>query len=271
MGKLRWGILSAGRNARRSAGGSESSEQDARANEADRGDQAERKLANDVSARVARLDLPEEPSVGSPSSAGDRAALASEGSWLSQGIFQSILIIISILIALAFDEWREEAEEGELVNRAIYSFEQEIRHNNDSIGEVIPFHNALFEILWRNRSEGKITEISQVNDIVQGFQTARLEHTAWDTAVATGALAKMDYELVNALSLTYSLQQRYLEEHEARVLALESVRVQPADVATLTNQAVKRVQKVIEASSELKAVYDEALELIGPMAAPPDG
>ena len=196
--------------------------------------------------------------------------MASDTSWISQGVFQSVLIIMSILIALAFDEWREEAEEDELVERAIYSFEQEIRSNSGRIGAVIPFHNALYEILARNQSEGDITEVSQLDDIVQGFQTVWLEHTAWDTAVATGALARMDYGLVNALSLTYSLQERYLEEYEAGVLALEGrVLFMDTGVDSLTNQTLKRVQKVIEASSELNAVYEQAIELIGPLVVVP--
>jgi len=196
--------------------------------------------------------------------------MASESSWISQGVFQSVLIIMSILIALAFDGWREEAEEEELVERAIYSFEQEIRSNNGRIGAVIPFHNALYEILSRNQSEGDITDVSQLDDIVQSFQTVRLEHTAWDTAVATGALARMDYGLVNALSLTYSLQERYLADYEAGVLALEGrVPFMDTGVDFLTNQALKRVQKVIEASSELHAAYQQAIELIGPMVVAP--
>ncbi len=196
--------------------------------------------------------------------------MASESSWISQGVFQSVLIIMSILIALAFDGWREEAEEEELVERAIYSFEQEIRSNNGRIGAVIPFHNALYDILSRNQSEGDITDVSQLDDIVQSFQTVRLEHTAWDTAVATGALARMDYGLVNALSLTYSLQERYLADYEAGVLALEGrVPFMDTGVDFLTNQALKRVQKVIEASSELHAAYQQAIELIGPMVVAP--
>ena len=67
--------------------------------------------------------------------------MASDSSWISQGVFQSVLIIISILIALAFDEWREESEEDELVERAIYSFQQEIVNNRRRIGDVIPFQH----------------------------------------------------------------------------------------------------------------------------------
>ncbi len=181
-------------------------------------------------------------------------------SWISQGVFQSVLIVGSILIALAFDGWREESEEAELVERAIHSFSLELHQNMGRIGDVIPYHKALYEILYRNHSDGEITEIWQLNDIVQGFQAGMLENTAWDTAVATGALTKMDYELVNALSFTYSRQDSY----EASVLGLET-RAPLGDVGSLAEQTVKRMQRVMEAGSDLQATYEEMLELIEPL------
>lgn len=187
-------------------------------------------------------------------------------SWIAQGVFQSILIIASILIALAFDEWREGLEEDQLVDRAIYSFDQELQQNMERISDVIPYHNALFGILNRNRSEGGVGDISELTEIVQGFQPAILEHTAWDTAVATGALTKMDYELVNALSLTYSRQARYREQ--ADVLDLE-MRSPASDVETLTEQTMKQMQRVIEASSDLQATYQQMLEMLEPIAVQP--
>lgn len=193
--------------------------------------------------------------------------MASSDSWISQGIFQSILIVVSILIALAFDQWREESEEDEVVERAIYSFSLELRQNMDRIGDVIPYHNALFEILIRNHSHGEITAISHLDDIVRGFQPAMLEHTAWDTAVATGALTKMDYELVNTLSFTYNRQERYVEQ--ASVLGL-GTRTALNDVESLTEQTVRRMQRVMEVSSDLQATYEEMLELIEPFVVQPE-
>jgi hypothetical protein len=44
--------------------------------------------------------------------------------------------------------------------------------------------------------------------MLEGFQSAILVSTAWETAVATGALGYMGYDVVAGLSLTYNLQDR---------------------------------------------------------------
>ena len=188
--------------------------------------------------------------------------------WFSQGIFQAALIIVSILIALAFDAWREELEEQELVDRAIYSFNSELRQNIRRMDDVVPFHFAIYDILDRNIAAGEIREVTALNEILQGFQPARLEHTAWDTAVATGALTLMDYELVRGLSLTYNLQSRFIEEHQAGVIALRN-RVPAAadDVDFLSAQAVARLQQAASAGTELQAVYQEVVMLLEPLMA----
>jgi len=112
--------------------------------------------------------------------------------WLSQTVFQAALIVASILLALAFNEWPEEREDDELVHRAFYSFKLEVQQNVARLEGSIPFRDGLFKILRQNYASGRITDVSQLNERLQGFEPAILEKTAWETAVATGALAKMD-------------------------------------------------------------------------------
>ncbi len=42
--------------------------------------------------------------------------------------------------------------------------------------------------------------------MAESYTPVILQSAAWETALATGSLAKMDYNLVSALSQTYSLQ-----------------------------------------------------------------
>ena len=191
--------------------------------------------------------------------------------WMAQGVFQGALIVGSILIALAFDEWREEREEDELVARALYSFSLELKQNLERLDDAVPFNSALFDYFSRSHAAGEIDSIDKVNEVVRGLQPTILENTAWSTAVATGALAKMDYELVAALSLTYSMQSRYILEHQANVEDLEN-RIPRAneEVGLLVAQALKRLQELTEAGVELQAVYQQMNNLLGPVEAPDD-
>ena len=191
--------------------------------------------------------------------------------WMAQGVFQGALIVGSILIALAFDEWREEREEDELVARALYSFSLELKQNLERLDDAVPFNSALFDYFSRSHAAGEIDSIDKVNEVVRGLQPTILENTAWSTAVATGALAKMDYELVAALSLTYNMQSRYILEHQANVEDLEN-RIPRAneEVGLLVAQALKRLHELAEAGVELQAVYQQMNDLLGPVEAPDD-
>ncbi len=191
--------------------------------------------------------------------------------WMTQGVFQGALIVGSILIALAFDEWREEREEDELVARALYSFSLELKQNLERLDDAVPFNSALFDYFSRSHAAGEIDSIDKVNEVVRGLQPTILENTAWSTAVATGALAKMDYELVAALSLTYNMQSRYILEHQANVEDLEN-RIPRAneEVGLLVAQALKRLHELADAGVELQAVYQQMNDLLGPVEAPDD-
>ena len=56
--------------------------------------------------------------------------------WLPRVLFESLLIVVSILLALGLDQWQEDREIQELVDRSIQSFEIEIQRNKSSIEDV---------------------------------------------------------------------------------------------------------------------------------------
>ena len=190
---------------------------------------------------------------------------------ITQALFQSVLIVASILMALAFDEWREELEEDELVDRALYKFKLEIQQNTARLEGASPFNAGLLEFLQKSVAAGDISDVRQLTQMVQGFEPAILERTAWDTAVATGALAKMDYETANKLSFTYSLQLRFTDEHQFNVEQMENrIPLANDNVGFLSMQAVKRFAKVNEAGTELQVIYGEVGGLLADIEEPQD-
>jgi hypothetical protein len=86
-----------------------------------------------------------------------------------------------------------------------------------------------------------------------------LQSTAWETAIATGALAKMDYKLVSALSLTYSLQNRYQQVSQngmAEMTSPQNLSQEKLDLAVYN--AIRYLDTVTGMETELGAVYAEA-------------
>jgi hypothetical protein len=123
-------------------------------------------------------------------------------------LVESVLVVGSILLALGLDEWNEDRGFQDLATRSLVNFEREIQQNRLRLEDATPFHVGLRDILANMDAGSAAVPATTIRNILEGFQPALLVSTAWETAVATGALGYMDYEVVAGLSLTYSLQER---------------------------------------------------------------
>ena len=86
-----------------------------------------------------------------------------------------------------------------------------------------------------------------------------LQSTAWETALATGSLAEMDYGLVSALSLTYGLQSRYEQTNRGAFTQLTSPQTLSADTLDLAiYNSLQYLEDVTSMETELGVVYTEA-------------
>ena len=123
-------------------------------------------------------------------------------------LVESVLVVGSILLALAVDEWNEDREFEDLASRSLVNFEREIQQNRLRVEDVTLFHGGLRDVLANMDASGGAVPTTTIRNIMEGFQPALLVSTAWETAVATGALGYMDYDVVAGLSLTYNMQER---------------------------------------------------------------
>ncbi len=183
--------------------------------------------------------------------------------WLPRVVFESLLIVVSILLALALDKWQEDLEIEELVHRSVQSFEQEVRQNKMRVEDVAPYHIGLQEILTRLDEGEGVKSLMEYRNIMEGFQATLLLRTAWDTSVATGALSRMDYELVAALSQTYDAQNRFNELYSIGSNAiLTSARLNVENLDLSIYNAIRFMSEVTAAEAHLEAVYEVTLDLI---------
>lgn len=183
--------------------------------------------------------------------------------WLSRVVFESALITISIVVALALDEWRDNRQDQEIVERAIVNFLAEVRQNKARVEDSAPFNSGLRDVLARRYASGEIGSVSEFVSTVESYAPEVLQVTAWETALATGALAKMDYDVVSAMSLTYSLQTRYQQAVQVGVANLTSPQNLSADKLDLAAfNAIRYLNEVTRMEAELAIVYVEAAAVI---------
>lgn len=182
--------------------------------------------------------------------------------WILKGIVESVFVVGSILLALAVDEWAQDQEYAQLADQSLGIFEREIRRNRESVVDGVPYHTGIRDFLAAMRVE--TSDPSQLSAIMEGLNPPVLLNTAWETALATGALTHMEFEVVSALSLTYSIQETFSDR--ART---ERPRPPPGAPASGSDGGAARVQaaydymsSLVQDEAELIAVYDQALELI---------
>lgn len=132
-------------------------------------------------------------------------------SWLPKVLFESLLIVFSILLALAVDEWREDRQTQKRVDQALESFAGEIQRNREAVARVLPYHERLqghFRKLARSGTARSIRDMMSMEGF-KGFSPVTFESSAWRTAVATGVLTNLDFKTASLLSRLYTAQDDY--------------------------------------------------------------
>ena len=183
--------------------------------------------------------------------------------WLPQVIIESVLIVVSILVALGLDEWREKREDEEFVRTALSNFLIEVRQNKNRVEDAAPFNKGLRQVLSQHYVNEDITTVDEFVNMVEIYSPAALQSTAWDTALATGSLAKMEYNLVTALSLTYSLQSRYDTTARSGMSDLTSPQyLSEENLKLAVYNSIRYLDEVTSMETELGIIYVEAALVI---------
>ena len=178
-------------------------------------------------------------------------------------MFESMLIVVSILFALYLDEWRDDRQDAENIEDALAYFVSEIQQNRARVEDAAPFNQGLRHVLSRRQEVRAIESVATFVNIFESYNPVVLQSTAWETAIATGALAKMDYKLVSALSLTYSLQNRYQQVSQngmAEMTSPQNLSEEKLDLAVYN--AIRYLDDVTGMETELGVVYAEAESVI---------
>ncbi len=177
-------------------------------------------------------------------------------------IVESLLVVGSILLALALDEWNEDREFEDLADRSLVNFEREIQQNRLRLEDVTLFHLGLRDVLANMDASGEPVPATTIRNIMEGFQPAILVRTAWETAVATGALGYMDYDVVAGLSLTYNLQERLVTLNRSGLNDLLVGGLRSGESELLVYAASRYMRELTGAEQELQGVYDLVLGVI---------
>jgi hypothetical protein len=180
-------------------------------------------------------------------------------------LFESFLIVVSILLALAVNDWQTGRERHRYALQALRGFQREIQQNRARLQDIAPFRMGIREVLAKPEATSSIHSAADFQMAIgtDGFRPAFLTETAWETALATGALQNIDFETVSALSLTYSLQKRAEEfSRESLPPLVRGAAVPAAEMPPAIHNAATYLDELIREEAELLAAYDQALKVL---------
>src|SRR4051812_29398202 len=178
---------------------------------------------------------------------------------ISELALESGMIVFSVLLALAASSWADSRREHALVAQARNSFALELRANRERVAKVLPYHQALTSAVVAVDSTGGVASYAawrQRVPIWSGFEPPDVAATAWQTAMATGALANMRYPEVAAVSTAYTLQGK-VDAFNASYIPVFDFS-DPAMAATVRRMRAY-MQTVVAYERALMADYDSAL------------
>lgn len=127
--------------------------------------------------------------------------------WLPRILVESVLIVASVLLALAVDEWSEQRDEREAAEVAVQSIRAELVENRRNVARARSNHLAMRDSL---AAYVAMRQAPPARLYLAGIFNPGLVHsTAWESAREAGAMDQMPYDLVLALSRIYDRQGRY--------------------------------------------------------------
>jgi hypothetical protein len=127
-------------------------------------------------------------------------AFATWRSWMPRVLFESALIVLSVLLALFLDEWRRERHERSELSFAIRAIQAEVMENKAAVELARARHSATHDSLTVYAERGELPPAR----IYYGgiFNPAGVLNVAWQTAQQGGSIPRLPYDVRLLLSRT---------------------------------------------------------------------
>jgi hypothetical protein len=197
------------------------------------------------------------------------------GHWLLEGLF----IVLSVALGFWVTQLREERQSHELVARVLNGLEAEVQYNLVTLEPFIDIQQKWLEAM---------AQLGSATDRETGFPVCPTSTTAcgvffatrpalgkiktsfpifrraaWDTALSTGALRLMDYDLAAGLSEIYQMQELFRTNMEKVGPSSTDWFDPAARDAAIRKQYMAMVELQYDERQLLLPLYRKYLPLIG--------
>ena len=180
--------------------------------------------------------------------------------WLIEGL----LIVVSVALGFSLTQWGDRRRERELADRMLLSVRTEVEYNRATLDPYLSIHRAWRDAFDRHDlSTGSGSAIDVLFEtrppLLPGMTTnvPLLRRAAWDTALSTGALRLIDYDLAAGISEIYNMQEYAASRFP--VLFSDPAFFDPSARVAASRLAQTTMRELTFGEESLVALYDKHL------------
>ena len=186
-------------------------------------------------------------------------------------VFESALIIFSVLLALFLNEYRGQLKDNEQKSLALQMVEAELKFNLETINEWRSYHDEVLKNLnhalqSKPLKSSLFTENGLIEEALmpKGVVQRLLDDGAWQTLKASSVASKIDFNTIFTLSKLYKAQAKGVELTLNNILTIISSR----DALEKKNQRNtllllrNNVKEIVAQEVFLTVMYKQALSEI---------
>ena len=178
-------------------------------------------------------------------------------------LIESGLIVFSILVALAVNQYASSRADAARAQRALATIVVELRTNRDRLVALRPYQLRVTGEAQSADSSGRTATFAMWRAAVpsfKGFHTPELDATAWQSTLTTGVAAHIGLDTIAVLSRVYNYQAK-LDGYYAS--AIPGFDFSDASMRATARKAYIFLATVVTNQDSLVAQYAAALRILG--------
>ena len=142
---------------------------------------------------------------------------SSKSNFISNIFLQMLPVMLGVFLGLWANNWNEGRQQKKLETKVLQKIKQDIESNRKHLTNVIFYHkslvdsaNAVFATIDQKLLPKSIYELKENRpNFWKGTRTGNLRDAGYQTAIVSGVLAEMDFELVSLFSEIDRVQSSY--------------------------------------------------------------
>ncbi|MDB5988511.1 MAG: hypothetical protein JWR16_3564 [Nevskia sp.] len=163
---------------------------------------------------------------------------------LSRLLFEMLLLVASVLLAFAVNDWSNARERQKLALRVLEDLQREISLNQHAIGDALSYHEQTGKSLRAAREQIAAGGAWDYPPEFEGLREILFQRAAFDSAMLSQTLPHLSVNTLAAVAALYTQQDQYTQNlHLYAAATLQSDNKDALRDLRLTENCLKQMAR----------------------------